>query len=86
MQLRLIATKIASSPQRRARLRQCAQQSYTSNNPEDVRRRKLMVIRDVATRWNSTHAMMQRGLLLRKVSCQAQAANIIMPQSTRLTD
>ncbi|KAI0686961.1 hypothetical protein C8T65DRAFT_590661 [Cerioporus squamosus] len=25
-----------------------------------------MVIRDVPTRWNSTHAMMQRGLLLRK--------------------
>jgi hypothetical protein len=28
----------------------------------------LMVIRDVATRWNYTHAMMERALLLMKVS------------------
>ena len=32
-----------------------------------VKRAHLMVIRDVRTRWNYTHAMIRRALLLREV-------------------
>ncbi|KAG8940951.1 hypothetical protein FRC04_004865 [Tulasnella sp. 424] len=54
--LRHIVTKIVSSPQRRYAFRQQVQKFY-----HDL---KLMVIRDVKTRWNCTHAMIQRALLL----------------------
>ncbi|KAG8959520.1 hypothetical protein FRC00_001502 [Tulasnella sp. 408] len=54
--LRHIDTKIVSSPQRRYTFRQQVRQFY-----ENLR---LMVIRDVKTRWNCTHAMIKRALIL----------------------
>ncbi|CDO77912.1 hypothetical protein BN946_scf184727.g1, partial [Trametes cinnabarina] len=65
--LRLICNKIVSSPQRRSQFRKVTQRTYTSSSAEDIRRQSLMVIRDVATRWNYTHAMIERGLLLQDV-------------------
>ncbi|KAL1939855.1 hypothetical protein VTO73DRAFT_9555 [Trametes versicolor] len=64
--LRHIVNKIVSSPQRRSSFRKVAHTVYTSSSAEDTRRRKLMVIRDVATRWNYTHAMIERGLLMQE--------------------
>jgi heme exporter protein D len=63
LQLRFIVNKIASSPQRRRRFRNLAKAKY-----REERLRKLMVIRDVRTRWNFTHAMIRRGSLLQDVS------------------
>ncbi|KAF7794640.1 hypothetical protein EIP86_005777, partial [Pleurotus ostreatoroseus] len=63
--LRLICTKIASSPQRRSSFRKIVHSAYASSHPDDVRRRRLMVIRDVVTRWNYTHAMIERALFMR---------------------
>ncbi|KAF5335248.1 hypothetical protein D9758_017381 [Tetrapyrgos nigripes] len=65
-QLRLITTKIVSSPQQRASFRKICKHVYpTKKNEKDTPLAKLMVIRDVRTRWNYTHAMIQRGHLLR---------------------
>ncbi|KAF5378354.1 hypothetical protein D9615_002986 [Tricholomella constricta] len=65
--LRAICTKIASSPQRRQRFRRTARRCH----PDDLSEvgtpiAKLMVVRDVRTRWNYTHAMIKRALMLRK--------------------
>ncbi|HEV7736195.1 MAG TPA: hypothetical protein VGO47_02335, partial [Chlamydiales bacterium] len=60
-QLRVICTKIASSPQRRAAFRHLTDKLCE----EDCKH--LMVVRDVSTRWNSTHAMIVRARKLRKV-------------------
>ncbi|KAF5349401.1 hypothetical protein D9758_015515 [Tetrapyrgos nigripes] len=68
-QLRLITTKIVSSPQRRASFRKICKRIYpTEKNEKDTPLAKLMVIRDVRTHWNYTHAMIRRGRLLRSVS------------------
>ncbi|KAI1782569.1 hypothetical protein LXA43DRAFT_905418 [Ganoderma leucocontextum] len=49
--LRLIVTKILSSPQRRSLFRKAAAQVYKKSTPEDERRRKLIVIRDAIDQW-----------------------------------
>ncbi|KAF5372244.1 hypothetical protein D9758_004983 [Tetrapyrgos nigripes] len=68
--LRLITTKIVSSPQRRESFRECARKKYTNplvdKNEKGTPLAKLMVIWDVRTRWNYTHAMLKRARLLRK--------------------
>ncbi|KAF5342711.1 hypothetical protein D9758_015876 [Tetrapyrgos nigripes] len=66
--LRLIVTKIVSSPQRRTLFRRCATRKYSNGqtNEKGTPLSELMVIRDVATRWNYTHAMMKRGRLLQE--------------------
>lgn len=70
-QLRAIVTKIVSSPQRRSSFRKASAEKYkTTLGPSGKPIANLMVIKDVATRWNYTHAMIQRGLLLRKVNHQ----------------
>ncbi|EKM48650.1 uncharacterized protein PHACADRAFT_108524 [Phanerochaete carnosa HHB-10118-sp] len=66
--LRLICTKIASSPQRRSRFYKIKRKVYKADTAENARRRRLMVIRDVVTRWNYTHAMIVRALELRDVT------------------
>ena len=68
-QLRTIVTKICVSPERRAVFRHI--QKMESERPgESLKGKSLMVIKDVITRWNFTHAMIKRGLLLRRVSLQ----------------
>lgn len=71
-QLHFIATKIASSPQRRQRFWKISGETYGDRRVDETNSsspllRLLMVIRDVRTRWNSTHAMLSRALLLREV-------------------
>ncbi|KAM5543379.1 hypothetical protein V8D89_002964 [Ganoderma adspersum] len=62
--LRLIVTKILSSPQCRSHFRKVAAEVYKKATPEDEHCHKLIVICDVATRWNYKHAMIERTLLL----------------------
>ncbi|KAJ3513785.1 hypothetical protein NLJ89_g2755 [Agrocybe chaxingu] len=57
--LHFIVTKITSSPQRRAKFRKIARAKYGHD-----RRAGLMVIKDILTRWNYTHAMIHRGHLI----------------------
>lgn len=45
-----------------------------------------MVIRDVATRWNSTHAMIQRGYLLQEVCILSIHVMIIIINSFQAID
>jgi hypothetical protein len=66
IQLRFITTKIVSSPQRHTQFKKHARDRY-SKDPETQRLVGLMVVQDVRTRWNYTHAMIRRALLLRKV-------------------
>ncbi|KAF5366557.1 hypothetical protein D9758_009004 [Tetrapyrgos nigripes] len=65
-QLRIITTKIVSSPQRQSSFRKIARSVYSMEvvNDKGTPKSKLMVIRDVRTRWNSTHAMIQRARVL----------------------
>ncbi|GJF00443.1 hypothetical protein PsYK624_167310 [Phanerochaete sordida] len=64
--LRLLCTKITSSPQRRSAFHRVKQRVYKADTAENTRRRRLMVIRDVVTRWNYTHAMIVRALELKE--------------------
>ncbi|KAF7372567.1 hypothetical protein MVEN_00119300 [Mycena venus] len=65
--LRTIATKICSSPQRRKRFRTTAERVFINKlAPSGRKLASLMVIRDVRHRWNYTHAMIERGLMLRE--------------------
>lgn len=69
-QLRAITKKICSSPQRRKQFRLLSKQVFGSiraPHPSNKQLCELMVIRDVVTRWNYTHAMIKRALLLRRV-------------------
>lgn len=71
-QLRFIVTKICSSPQRRKAFWQASKKRYGDQrvDPDDPKSTllcALMVIKDVCTRWNSTHAMLGRALLLSDV-------------------
>lgn len=71
-QLRFIVKKIASLPQRRQRFYKFSEAEYGDRRAEDGNQdspllRLLMVVRDVRTRWNSTHAMIIHALLLREV-------------------
>jgi hypothetical protein len=66
--LRASVRKIVSSPQRRSIFRKISKETYGDKAaPSGKMLADLMVIRDVATRWNYTHAMMERALLLSKV-------------------
>jgi len=66
-QLRSLVTKIASSPQRRFRFRETSAKIYKNTiAPNGTRLADLMVVRDVATRWNYTHAMIKRARLLQR--------------------
>ncbi len=71
-QLRTICVKIDATPGRRASFRIHARKKYPTetlsnqNGPPTLIWR-LMPVRDVRTRWNYTHAMIKRGLILRKV-------------------
>jgi hypothetical protein len=66
--LRLTATKICSSPQRRKRFRATAEKIHKDElAPSGRKVCTLMAIRDVKHRWNFTDAMIKRALLLRKV-------------------
>ncbi|KAJ6549532.1 hypothetical protein DFH09DRAFT_1320008 [Mycena vulgaris] len=65
--LRTLATKICSSRQHRKRIRCSAEKaSPVQLTPSGRKIAILMVVRDVRHRWNYTHAMIRRGLLLRK--------------------
>ncbi|TFY61097.1 hypothetical protein EVJ58_g4726 [Rhodofomes roseus] len=66
--LRKIVRKIVSSPQRRTIFRRHAHKFYDGKKTEDGGKciAELMPIRDVKTRWNWTHAMIQRALIMRK--------------------
>ncbi|TFY70017.1 hypothetical protein EVJ58_g118 [Rhodofomes roseus] len=66
--LRAIVRKIVSSPQRRTIFRRHAHKFYDGKKTEDGGKciAELMPIRDVKTRWNWTHAMIQRALIMRK--------------------
>ncbi|KAF4611808.1 hypothetical protein D9613_004630 [Agrocybe pediades] len=65
--LRFITTKIVSSPQRRLQFRKIAKEKYAGkSDPSVARLAELMVIRDIRTRWNYTHAMIRRSLLQRE--------------------
>jgi hypothetical protein len=67
-QLRAAVLKIVSSPQRRAGFRKIAKDTYKEKKaPSGKALASLMVVRDVATRWNYTHAMIERAILLSKV-------------------
>ena len=68
IQLRTLCTKITSSPQRRFRFRDTARKFHKDERTPDKKSRiaELMVVKDVATRWNYTHAMIKRALILRK--------------------
>ena len=69
--------KICSSPKRCKQFRKFAKDAYGSKPapaPSNKLLYELMVIRDVVTRWNYTHAMIKRAILLRKVSaCHVQS-------------
>jgi hypothetical protein len=68
VQLRTAVTKIVSSPQQRAGFQKLLKEKYKTALALSGRLiADLMVIRDVKTRWNYTHAMIKRALLLRKV-------------------
>jgi hypothetical protein len=61
-QLRAITKKICSSPQRHKQFRQLLKQVFGSikaPHPSNKQLCELMVIRDVVTRWNYTHAMIK---------------------------
>jgi hypothetical protein len=74
IQLRTTTTKICSSPQRRKRFRDTAARVYNNKVAESGRKlASLMVVRDVRHRWNYTHAMIQRALLLKSVSVRLSA-------------
>ncbi|KAJ3501122.1 hypothetical protein NMY22_g19033 [Coprinellus aureogranulatus] len=65
-----ITTKIVSSPQRRQRFWKISERVHGDRRVDEddetsTLLRLLMVIRDVRTRWNSTHGMLERALLLR---------------------
>ncbi|KAJ6566505.1 hypothetical protein B0H19DRAFT_711354 [Mycena capillaripes] len=66
--LRLTATKICSSPQRRLRFKRIAASIYKEDINKSSGRKlsTLMVVRDVKHRWKFTEAMISRALLLRK--------------------
>jgi hypothetical protein len=67
-QLCILCTKITLLPQRCANFRACAQKAF-GDTPHPVTGTclcLLMVVRDVKTRWNYTHAMIKRGYTLRK--------------------
>ena len=69
-QLRVIMRKICSSPQCRKKFKNFAKQAYglsPAPAPSNKLLANLIVIRDVVTRWNYTHAMIKRALMLRKV-------------------
>ncbi|KAF4618026.1 hypothetical protein D9613_012868 [Agrocybe pediades] len=62
--LHFITTKIVSSPQRRSQFRKIAHSKY-AEDPKTKAYAKLMVVRDVRTRWNYTHAMICRAIILK---------------------
>lgn len=65
--LREIVKKIVSSPQRRKQFRTIAKEAFGNvKAPSGKPLCSLMVIRDVATRWNYTHTMIRRALMLRE--------------------
>ncbi|KAJ7189246.1 hypothetical protein C8R46DRAFT_877092, partial [Mycena filopes] len=66
--LRLTATKICASPQRRLRFKRVAASIYKDeiNKSSGRKLSTLMIVRDVKHRWNYTKAMISRALLLRK--------------------
>ena len=43
-------------------------EAQEQSHPEKKARARLMVVRDVRMRWNYTHAMIRRALLLKEVS------------------
>lgn len=72
-QLRTAIVKIVSTPGRRQLFREKAKQYYSlatrrSKKGVITQVSTLMPVRDVRTRWNSTHAMIKRACILRKVS------------------
>ncbi|KAF8996455.1 hypothetical protein BDQ17DRAFT_1201898, partial [Cyathus striatus] len=70
--LRFITNKITSSPQWRQRFWKFSSEIYgktkqvDDTNPHSALLSKLMVIRDIRTHWNSTHAMIAQAVTLRK--------------------
>jgi hypothetical protein len=58
---------VVSSPQRRAKFHKITRSTY-GQDPSTKGRVGLMVVRDVRTRWNYTHAMICRALLLQEVA------------------
>jgi hypothetical protein len=62
--------KITSTPQRRAIYKRIAAESFEDDTHPDTGTllKKLMVVRDVKTRWNYTHAMIKRACVLSPVS------------------
>ena len=72
MQLRTSIVKIVSTPGRRQLFCEKTEQYYSlatrvSKKGVITQVARLMPVRDVRTRWNSTHAMIKRARILRKV-------------------
>ncbi|KAJ2920184.1 hypothetical protein MD484_g20, partial [Candolleomyces efflorescens] len=69
--LRFINNKITSSPQRRKLFWKISAEKYGARRVDDSNQNSpllasLMPVRDVRTRWNSSHAMLTRSRLLRE--------------------
>ncbi|KAJ2922967.1 hypothetical protein H1R20_g14147, partial [Candolleomyces eurysporus] len=69
--LRFINNKITSSPQRRKLFWKISAEKYGTRRVDDSNKNSallasLMPVRDVRTRWNSSHAMLTRSRLLRE--------------------
>ncbi|KAK7007145.1 hypothetical protein R3P38DRAFT_2793021 [Favolaschia claudopus] len=80
--LRTATTKICSSPQRRKRFRATAERIYGDEKaPSGRLLASLMVVRDVRHRWNNTHAMIKRGLMLRKSVVVKYSSRLSIPGS-----
>jgi hypothetical protein len=69
LKLRTTCKKIVASPGNRSRFRKQAKKYYSAQyNDNGTEIAYLMVVRDMKVRWNSTQAMIERSLLLKKVS------------------
>ncbi|KDR65759.1 hypothetical protein GALMADRAFT_1362644 [Galerina marginata CBS 339.88] len=86
--LRAIVTKISFSPQRRAIFQNIVTKSYKDKKVAGTESRvaNLMVIRDVRTHWNYTHAMIKHALILQKainkwvLNCGLQDLSLLLEE------
>ncbi|OCH91584.1 hypothetical protein OBBRIDRAFT_728545 [Obba rivulosa] len=84
--LRLISRKVVSSPQHRSSYRKHVEREYHNKMaPSGKPIKDLMLIRDVATRWGGTHAMIERALLQKKVRATILVIQRVLTTFTKMT-